>query len=290
MQTNRKCLFCGTPSNSREHVIPEWLSKAMQIRDFAFQPGHFTEGKGLELRPSVKCSGFRTRQVCGRCNNGWMADLEGWAQGKLSTAVAPSFELHSMRDLTLLDGEGDLMIRWLLKTAIIFELASPRSETSKVNPEMYPVAAGKKAITDFHLWTGFVPDPNFLVHLTRGFPTWNRGVVSPYQIHSASLDFALQLNRLAIRIIRCPEAILGLKLAHLLTDGKAEFRCVPFTPTVQAKIPLPHTHCFPSFYAFLDVLEVNVTPKPKSIVAAICRSPWVSRLVERLGTLAKWRK
>ncbi len=88
MIKKRSCLFCGNACNSREHVIPEWLSKTMKIRDFAFQPAHFTEGKGLELRPSIKCAGFRTRQVCAKCNNGWMSNLEGWAKGRIGNAVA----------------------------------------------------------------------------------------------------------------------------------------------------------------------------------------------------------
>jgi hypothetical protein len=260
MIKKRSCLFCGSACNSREHVIPEWLSKAMKIRDFAFQPAHFTEGKGLELRPLIKCAGFRTRQVCAKCNNGWMSNLEGWAKGKIGNAVAPGFALGSMSELALLEGEMDNMIRWLLKTAIIFELASPRGDLQAVNPELFPVAAGRAGITDFHVWAGYIPDPNFLVHLTRGFPTWNGGQLAPYQIHSASVDFALQLNHLAIRLIRCPEATAGVKLAHVLTDGNIVIRSVPFILPSPPKFDLLHTYLFRDFYAFLDLLEVHVRP------------------------------
>jgi hypothetical protein len=239
----------------------------MQIREFAFQPAHFTEGKGLELRPAIKCAGFRTRQVCAGCNNGWMSTLEGWAKGKIGNAVAPGFALDSMSELALLDGETDLMIRWLLKTAIIFELASPRGNIQAVNPELFPVGAGKAPITDFHAWAGYIPNPNFLVHLTRGFPTWNGGKLEQYQIHSASVDFALQLNHLAIRLIRCPQATPGVKLAHVITDGNIVIRSVPFNLPVPAKFQLPHTYLFRDFYAFLDLLEVHVSP-PKAESAA----------------------
>jgi hypothetical protein len=119
VKKKRACLFCGAPCNSREHVIPEWLSKAMEIRDFAFQPAHFTEGKGLELRPAIKCEHFRTRQVCKKCNSGWMSDLEGWAKAKIGSAVAPGFSLNAMNQLLLPKEELDSMTRWLLKTAII---------------------------------------------------------------------------------------------------------------------------------------------------------------------------
>jgi hypothetical protein len=231
----------------------------MQIRDFAFQPAHFVEGKGLQLRPLIKCAGFRTRQVCAKCNNGWMSDLEGWAKGKIGNAVAPGFPLGSMNQLVLAEGELELMIRWLLKTAIIFELASPRGDLQAVNPEMFPVAAGVSSITDYHVWAGYIHDPNFLVHLTRGFPAWNAGQLA-YQIHSASVDFALQLNHLAIRLIRCPEAAPGVKLAHVITDGRIVVRSVPFILPRPPRFELPHTYLFRDFYAFLDLLEVHVRP------------------------------
>lgn len=235
----------------------------MKIRELAFQPAHFIEGKGLELRPPIKCAGFRTRQVCATCNNGWMSKLEGWAKEKIDNAVASGFKLQSLRELSLSQNEMDLMIRWLLKTAIIFELASPRGDLDAVNRELFPVAGGKSAPSDFHIWAAYIKDPNFLVHLTRGFPTWNGGKLAQYQIHSASVDFALQLNHLAIRLIRCPEASPGLKLAHIITDGNIVIRSVPFVLPIPPKCEFPHTYLLRDFYAFLDLLEVHVSP-PKA--------------------------
>jgi hypothetical protein len=263
VEKKRECLFCGGLCNSREHVIPEWLSKMMEIRDFAFQPAHFTDRKGLQLRPPIKCEHFRTRQVCKTCNSGWMSDLEGWAKANIGTAVAPGFSLDAMNQLLVGDAELVLMIRWLLKTAVIFELASPRGDLQAVNPELLPVAAGKAAMTDFHVWAAYIPDANFLAHLTRGFPTWNAGRLA-YQVHSASVDFALQLNHLAIRLIRCPDATAGLKLAHVITDGTTVIRSVPFVLPRPPRLELPHTYLFRDFYAFLDVLEVHANPpKPQ---------------------------
>jgi hypothetical protein len=241
-------------------VIPEWLSAAMEIREFAFQPAHFTEGQGIELRPLIRCPGFRTKQVCASCNNGWMSSLEAWAKSKLSAAVAPGFELESMFSLPLQNGEVHLLIRWLLKTAIIFELASPSGNIPAVNPELFPIAAGYEPPTDFHIWAGYIPERNFLVHLKRGFPVWNAGVLQPYQIHRASMDFALQLNHLAIRLIRCPEATPIMKFAYTVRIGNAVFRSVPFVLPSPPRCDFPHTYLFRDFFAFLDILEVQATP------------------------------
>jgi hypothetical protein len=193
-----------------------------------------------------------------------MARLEGWIKGKIGETVAPGFQLGSMPSLTLQSGELDSLIRWLLKTPIIFELASPRGTIPAVNPELVPVAAGNQPPADFHVWAGYIPDPNFLVHLRRGFPVWNGGVLQPYQIHSASMDFALQLNHLAIRLIRCPDATAGLKLAHILTDGNTVIRSVPFVLPSPTRWDFSHTYLFRDFYAFLNILEVHATPPPTS--------------------------
>lgn len=196
-----------------------------------------------------------------------MSNLEGWAKEKIGNAVAPGFKLHSLSQLAVLASEMDLMIRWMLKTAIIFELASPRGDLAAVNRELFPVAAGKSAPSDFHIWAAYIEDSNFLIHLTRGFTTWNGGRLAKYQIHSASVDFALQLNHLALRLIRCPEASAGLKLAHVITDGSIVIRSVPFILPIPPKCEFPHTYLLRDFYAFLDLLEVHVSP-PKAKTAS----------------------
>jgi hypothetical protein len=129
-----------------------------------------------------------------------------------------------------------------------------------VNLELIPVAAGKAPITDCYVWMGCTPDPNFLAHLTRGFSVWNGGELQPYQVHRASVDFALQLNHLVIRLIRCPDATAGLKLAYTVTARGITFKCVPLISPIPAAFSFPCSHLFPNFYAFLDTLEVHVKP------------------------------
>ena len=132
--SRRRCIFCGDPANSREHAIPEWLSKRMDIRELGFHPGHFSADDGLELRPLIKCEHLKTKQVCKRCNNGWMADLEGWAQARLGFFVQPTLGPEDFVQIELLRSEPKQLIRWLLKTAAIIELALPRGEMAKIVP------------------------------------------------------------------------------------------------------------------------------------------------------------
>src|SRR6266576_1251373 len=89
--TARTCLFCDAAADSREHVIPEWLSKRMAIRNEPFHPAIFNEAVGHKAYPSIKPESFRTRQVCTSCNNGWMSLLETEFQRRLGFLVEPEW-------------------------------------------------------------------------------------------------------------------------------------------------------------------------------------------------------
>lgn len=253
----RKCVFCELIADSREHVIPEWLSKKMEIRGLGFQPAHFSETEGFVARPAIKSEHFKTRIVCSRCNNGWMSELENWFKSRLGDYVEPRWAPPDLTEIETVRTDVDSLIRWLLKTAIAFEWAAPRASLDHINPNLYPVAKGDVSPQHFHVWTGYIVEQNFAVHLRRGFPVWNGGVLQSYQIHEESVDFGLQLNHLGLRLIRCPEGTAGLKLGTVREDGHF---AVPLSLTVSTSYPFPHTHCFPTYSSFVDVLEVYAKP------------------------------
>ena len=253
----RKCLFCDLIADSREHVIPEWLSKRMGIRRLGFHPAYFSENGDFVVRPTIKSEHFKTRIVCSRCNSGWMSELENWFKSKLGNTVEPRWAPADLTEIETVRADVDSLIRWLLKTAIAFEQAAPRASLDHVNPILYPIAKGDISPQHFHVWAGYILERNFSVYLRRGFPVWNGGVLQPYQIHDESIDFGLQLNHLGLRLIRCPEATAGLKLGTVREDGHF---AAPLSLTVSTPYPFPHTHHFPTFSSFADVLEVHAKP------------------------------
>ncbi|MEI8342022.1 MAG: hypothetical protein WCH43_10880 [Verrucomicrobiota bacterium] len=250
----RSCLFCGSVANSREHVIPEWLSKRMAIRHLEFHPAHFGETKGLQVRPPIRCEYLKTKHVCNKCNVGWMSELEVWAQNHFGDYVEPNIAFDDLVGLLPIREEPSIIIRWLLKTAIMVEKALPRGAEGKVVPALNPVAFGTKDPTDFFVWAAYVDKPNFNLHLVRGFPVWNGGILQPFQIHAESMDFALQLNHLALRLFRCPDASPTFKAAVLYPD---DFRAAPMHLTMKIPFPFPNRPIYPTFELFRDALEVN---------------------------------
>ena|ERR1700694_2263500 len=248
----RRCLFCGGRANSREHAIPEWLSKRMGIRELGFQPGHFSEDEGLKLRPLIKCEHLKTKQVCNACNNGWMSELEAWAQKHFGACVEPNFQPERLIQLESTRSEAKQLIRWLLKTAIIIEHAFPQGEMTKVVPSLFQVARGSEEPTDFHVWAAYIYEPGFKLHVLRGFSVWNGGVLQPYQVHAKSMNFGIQLNHLALRLFRCPSAHPWVK-GHIIQPGGV--RSMPLCLTQEARCTFPHNHVYPTLESFMDALE-----------------------------------
>lgn len=225
----------------------------MAIRELGFHPGHFSQDEGLKIRPLIKCQHLKTKQVCKRCNNGWMGDLEEWAIENFGSCVEPNFRPEDFEQLKAAPPEADRMIRWLLKTAIFLELALPRGEMIKIVRSLYPVASGDVAATDFHVWSAYTCEQGFNLHILRGFPVWNGGKLQPFQIHEESMNFGLQLNHLALRLFRCPSARPYVVGNVMLTDGRM---CMPLWLTQDVPCQFPHTHVYPTFQAFMDAMEV----------------------------------
>jgi hypothetical protein len=110
----RKCVFCGAPADSQEHVWPNWA--ASLLADEGPLP-HFQqviqEGRpGEERRFSKHAYSVTVGVVCKKCNNGWMSDLE--------LRVKPYLEamLHG-RGRDLHEGGLRTLGAWALKTSMM---------------------------------------------------------------------------------------------------------------------------------------------------------------------------
>jgi hypothetical protein len=157
-----RCIFCGGRANSNEHVIPDWLA------EFMVRPGRtITVRRGREGRHTpfeieqpqqweTDLLVIKAKQVCKRCNETWMCNLEGAVQPWLKPMI---------RGLdTELSPEGqDIVTRWVFKTAVMLQYAqSPphpadparlqRIFTGAEPPRDDWVALAKYAYDDVAVW------------------------------------------------------------------------------------------------------------------------------------------
>jgi hypothetical protein len=107
-----ECLFCERPAGSKEHIFPQWILKRKKMR---FSKLELWKRSGIIYRGDE----YTTRMVCGKCNNGWMADLDSEAIPVLS----PMFDGEHVQ---LREDQQRLISVWMAKMAIIQESTKGR--------------------------------------------------------------------------------------------------------------------------------------------------------------------
>jgi hypothetical protein len=85
-----------------------------------------------------------------------MSELEAWAQNRLGPYVEPEMAFDGFVGLQSIPDESEMIVRWLLKTAIIIERALPMADTVKVASTLYPVAAGAEPPRHFWAWAASI--------------------------------------------------------------------------------------------------------------------------------------
>ena len=107
----RKCLFCPSRADSREHVWPEWLRKFT----VGARRGTISAIRGPEdTERTWQGNPLKARYVCTSCNIGWMSDLEGAARPSLSRMIR-----GERVGLTQL--QASVVAAWTMKTAMVFD-------------------------------------------------------------------------------------------------------------------------------------------------------------------------
>lgn len=177
-----RCIFCGGPGLTKEHVLPDWL-KAI----FPRQPTDtHTHGNAAYIDlPSVgyvplpsrrrrqgQVGTRQVRVVCRSCNGGWLSRLEKETKPLLTQLI------HGRR-FTLQPDDQRLVASWIAKTCMTAEyiepneVSIPQSERTSISHTLEPpphwsiwIAAylGEKwqAGGIFHHAVGMYPPPQLI--------------------------------------------------------------------------------------------------------------------------------
>jgi hypothetical protein len=171
-----ECAFCGSPGDSREHVIPEWLSKRLGIN--AEIPAEVAFGVRARRRRkhAISFGGYRAPVMCHPCNEHF---------GRLEETVIPLLEpmAKGMR-LVLAQESQQLLALWANKTAIALLAAE--------DPATVPKAHGKtvrdEACVANGTWVGFFPWRDDPV-LSTNASSWAPATAGPVEAYGALLAF-----------------------------------------------------------------------------------------------------
>ena len=138
MTEPRTCMFCDSPASTKEDAWPLWI-----VRRFPAPLAVTVEAerKGVSLSPWRQTGFFaKVRSVCASCNNGWMSRLE--------TEAKPAIEkVLSNDELILTEPERELIARWVLKTAMVFEAVGGKG--------WFYSAAERKSVRDGKIPSGY---------------------------------------------------------------------------------------------------------------------------------------
>ena len=250
----RKCLFCGATADSQEHVFAEWLTKRMRARNQKFQAAVFNGETGLKTYGWTTPGKYRTKQVCDDCNNGWMSQLEQDFQQKVGGLIEPDWPLLAEEMVQSLQDHSEMMVRWMIKTAIIFEKASPKGVRPVIPVEVRSMAIGKERTEDFFLAVANIQTADFMPNLSKGYPVWKNGIYNNHMVHRDGFSFAVHLNHLAIRLIRAPNSQAGIKMFRFAKDNKAKAPFWIIPKTINYEDPVDHS--FPAFKLFMDSIQM----------------------------------
>lgn len=112
----RKCLFCSSTDLSNEHIFPQWLLRELDITSEYVSMAHYSpSGESISKRQH-RFNNLVCGQICKKCNNGWMSELEGKCKKHITNLMYlrdPKSELGWMAE-----NQKDFTI-WVLKTAIL---------------------------------------------------------------------------------------------------------------------------------------------------------------------------
>ena len=136
----RHCMFCKGQSLTNEDAWPNWLMKAMP----GVGPGTNYAARGeADLKPWMSQKPQqRVKYVCGKCNNGWMSQLENRVKPIVDNIYnLKSFDLDSVSQM--------ILAVWSVKSAMVFEALRP-------TPSWYFVDSEREALMkslDMPSWT-----------------------------------------------------------------------------------------------------------------------------------------
>jgi hypothetical protein len=137
------CIFCGAPADSKEHIIPSWISKRLGIKTFLTQTS--SGGRVVPQKRPISFASHRKRIFCTGCNTHFK---------HVEDAVIPLLVPMARGFHFALDRESQqLLAMWATKTAIA--LIEATDGLAGAVPIVHRRAVRENAEVPEAVWVGF---------------------------------------------------------------------------------------------------------------------------------------
>lgn len=143
------CVFCGSRADSKEHVIPAWISKRLGIRDFLSADDALVVGRERR-RQRISFASHRARILCAGCNAHFK---------HLEDAVIPLLVPMARGRVVSLNGSSQALLGlWAHKTAIALIAEDPEMRAAvpahHVRSVRFENQVGAHTAVAFFAWAG----------------------------------------------------------------------------------------------------------------------------------------
>jgi hypothetical protein len=248
------CVFCGDKGSSAEHIVAQWLIKRMGVKKSHTITVSSKDGLGNETkRPAHNLLKYTTKNVCEKCNNGWMSSLENWFKYNMGFFVEPTWPILAEDHIRAALPTTSDLAAWCLKTAVV--MSNNSSYRTIHDGEMIKGLRLGYVVNDVYVDMARIETPDVSHIMSKGFRIGNGSPVAKWFSRKDDRAYTciIQLNHLALRVYRCP----GADPFYRSIRKRIPYRLFPSTPVD------PHTidYRFDTLLDFEDALVLKTITK-----------------------------
>ncbi len=255
MSTANQCIFCGSPAGSREHIVGKWLLNDLGLYSSKTKMGfgYQQDTGGMdEIMEPQPLGSFVIDSVCGKCNNGWMSQLENKAKRLLTPLLVDPFPDNNRHLFSALFLESHMITRWLLKSACTFGVKMSCEVPQYIRDQLYNGYLHPEVMADISV----NDECGLYIGISRSWACYTNEKLDAMQVPNESFRFVWQLRHIALRVAYFPGC------HKMMTRPKYPVRlhpkfCVP--PDVEINGKLQAAYKYPT----LESVEHDTIYTPK---------------------------
>lgn len=154
-QKRANCVFCNNPGVTKQHMWPDWLKKIIPREGNKHSQNtiltKLISHKTVFVQPDIKfkrgpIGARKIRNVCGKCNSGWMSRLEESARLALTSIVLCEEKILTEKELLSIAS-------WSAMTSIVAEYTDPKTQSIPEEDRRTIMNHGIPP-SNWHIWLG----------------------------------------------------------------------------------------------------------------------------------------
>ena len=148
----RTCFFCQSSKLTREHIWPDWIVEL-------FPHGHKWRGgiddtTGRRIRMTPTSLTHKAKCACGKCNHGWMSDIEG-----ITIPILKPLILSGGEPRIFPSRHQRILAQWMTLRSMVFEsqVSERQHYYTQQEREAFAKDRSLEYLSNIHVWLAPFP-------------------------------------------------------------------------------------------------------------------------------------